>query len=118
MVHGVCSGAGCLNKFLLDFSASSSYSRHKVGVGFAVQGIPSTKCMEHTLSLPAGQKAVSEATKWQIIGMKNGSMISHREIASRLLISENCFRNTRKTFQKTAKKILRSANAVLYFVKN
>ena len=34
MVQGVCSGAGCLNKFLLDFLASSSYPRHKVGVGF------------------------------------------------------------------------------------
>ena len=47
-------GIGCLNTFLPDFLASSSYPRHKVGVGFAVEGIPSAKCIEHTLSLPIG----------------------------------------------------------------
>ncbi len=47
-------GIGCFNKFLLDLLAFISYPRHKVGVGFAVEGIPSIKCMEHTLSLPVG----------------------------------------------------------------
>ena len=48
-----------------------------------------------------GRKAVSEAaTKWQIIGMKDGSMISNREIA-RLKISEDCIRNTLKTLKTT-----------------
>ena len=47
-----------------------------------------------------GRKAVSEATKWQIVGMKDGSMISYTEIARRLKISENCVRNTLKTFKR------------------
>ena len=47
------------------------------------------------------RKAVSEATKLQIIGMMDGSMISNREITTRLKISENCVRNTLKTFKTT-----------------
>ena len=35
------------------------------------------------------QKAVREAIKWQIIGMMDGSRISNREIASRLLTLKN-----------------------------
>ena len=31
-----------------------------------------------------GRKAVSEAKKWQVIGMKDGSMISSREVVKRL----------------------------------
>ena len=46
-----------------------------------------------------GQKSVSEATKWQIVGMKDGSMISNREVARGLKISVNCIRNTLKTFK-------------------
>ena len=74
-----------------------------------------------------GRKAVSEATNWEIIGMKDGSMVSTREIARRLKISENCIRNTLKTF-KTAGGIQhhagsgrlkkpRSAKAILCFFK-
>ena len=33
-----------------------------------------------------GRKAIREATKWQIIGMKDGSMISNREKARGLKI--------------------------------
>ena len=48
-----------------------------------------------------GRKAVSKAAKWQIIGIKDGSMINNREIARGLKISENCVRNIMKTFKKT-----------------
>ena len=47
------------------------------------------------------QKAISEAAKWQIIGIKDDFMIKNREIARRLKISENCVRNTLKTFKTT-----------------
>ena len=47
------------------------------------------------------RKTVSEATKCQITGMKDGSMISYKEIAKRLKISENCVRNTLKIFKTT-----------------
>ena len=75
-----------------------------------------------------GRKAATEATKWQIIGMKGGFVISNREIERRLKISENCVRNILKTLKMTGgiqrhagsgrlKKKLRSAKTVLYFVK-
>ena len=67
-----------------------------------------------------GRKTVSEATKWQKIGMKDGSMINYREIARRLKISENCFKNTMKTLKHHAGsrrlKKLCSVKTVLYFV--
>ena len=73
-----------------------------------------------------GRKAVSEATNWQIIGIKDGSMISNREIA-RLKISENCVINNLKTFITTGvttscrirkvKKKPWNTKTVLYFVK-
>ena len=43
---------------------------------------------------------LNEVTGWQIIGMKDGSSISNREITSRL-ISENWVRNTLTTFKTT-----------------
>ena len=64
-----------------------------------------------------GRKAVSELTKW---------MISNREIARKLKISENCVRNTLKTLKTTGDiqrhvglgrlKKLRSAKTALYLV--
>ena len=48
-----------------------------------------------------GRKVISEATKWQIIGMKGGSMISYKEIPRRLKNSENCVRNTLETLKTT-----------------
>ena len=67
-----------------------------------------------------GRKTVSEATKWQKVGMKDCSMINNREIARRLKISENCFKNTLKTLKRHAVsrrlKKLCSMKIVLYFV--
>ena len=72
------------------------------------------------------RKAVSEATKWQIIGMKDSSMISNREIARRLKVSGNCVRNTPKTLkapggtqrhagsEKLKKKITERKNSLIF----
>ena len=48
-----------------------------------------------------GRKAVSEVTNWHIIGIKDFSMISNRELARRLKISENCVIKNLKKFITT-----------------
>ena len=47
------------------------------------------------------RKAVSKATKCQIIGMNDGLIISNREIPRKLKILENCVRNTLKILKTT-----------------